>query len=1170
MYKDRLHTFLLSLFLTTSLSLQAQWSCNWTSVFFDSFEYTTVIPHIIPGMTYQNTPQTFAGCVRTGARGMYLNIVDGQSGLLYNQPFSDLCVGQQYRFSFSTRDAFSSTNNLTFNVKDANGVVLSSQTVINNNIWQDIIMPVFTANTTSISFEIITNIPGGGGNDVGFDDLRLSQCHPVTTPVTWQACNSGQVQDLYALLVSKNVSPTGVWTGPSALTNGSLGTFDAAINLSGNYTYTIDSPFASCADSNVQVQVQLFQTPNIDPVSPVQACGSYVLPAITGTNLSSSVAYFTQPNGLGTSPAIGSSITSSQTLYLFDGLTGCSDEETLAITIDQPTQAGNDQLLTYCGVGTTYNLNTFLSPTATLGGTWVETSLVPSGTFIPSTASFPTTGIPMGSYTFLYSTPVNGICPSDQAIMTLEFGNFPPVNLGPDTTLCPGQTLTLNAAASGPYDSYLWNNNSTATQRLVTSAGTYWVRVGTLGENQIINGDFEQGNTGFTTNYTVGTGGAWGLVSNASTYAITTSPNLAHTNFASCADHTPAPGVNMMVVNGSGTPNTNVWCQNVPVQSNTDYQFGAWVANALNEINVAQLQFSINSSTLGNIFTTSTSACGWQQFFQVWNSGATTSAQICIVNQNTSGGGNDFLLDDITFRPICFDYDTVVVTYGTNPQVNLGSDQTVCETESIVLDAGNTGANFVWNTTETTQTIAVSTPGTYSVTVTNASGCSGTDQVVINHESSANAGSDMTLLACETEGIFDLNSMLSPGTDTDGIWEDQDQTLATSLTATGQLNVGLLAGNYTAYYVSYGVFCPNDTSEIVITVHEQPIAAPLTSLNLCNSVGASQAMNGFLSSEQIALPPFWTELTASGQFDATNGILDLSNLLAGTYEFAHVLPAETACFNDTTFVEIQITENPQVQFSSNVIRGCIPVEVNFLNETNANGSVDYTWDFGDGTTSSQFNPSHLFTSVACFDVTLTAVANNLCSVSETISNMICVDPLPLAEFTASPMVTLSDNPSVQFYNESTLNEFNQWDFGDGFLSSVESPNHIFPIGIAGSYLVTLIVTTDAGCSDTTSQIIVVKDQLNVYVPNTFTPDGDEFNNVFEAVIVDGFDPTSFQMKIYDRWGELIFLSQDISIGWDGSYRGNYAKSDTYIWEITFKADENDKMYTYRGHVSLIR
>ena len=104
---------------------------------------------------------------------------------------------------------------------------------------------------------------------------------------------------------------------------------------------------------------------NIDPVSPVQACGSYALPAITGTNLSSSVAYFTQPNGLGTSPAIGSSITSSQTLYLFDGLTGCSDEETLAITIDQPTQAGNDQLLTYCGVGTTYNLNTFLSPTAT-------------------------------------------------------------------------------------------------------------------------------------------------------------------------------------------------------------------------------------------------------------------------------------------------------------------------------------------------------------------------------------------------------------------------------------------------------------------------------------------------------------------------------------------------------------------------------------------------------------------------------------------------------------------------------------------------------------------------------------------------------------------------------------------------------------------------------------
>lgn len=111
-----------SFFVLTNFNLHAQ-SCNWTTIFYDSYEYTTPIPYIIPGMTVHNTSQTFPGCIRTGSLGMYLNIVNGQIGLIYSQPFTSLCVGQQYRFSFSTRDAFSSTNNLTFNVKNANGAI---------------------------------------------------------------------------------------------------------------------------------------------------------------------------------------------------------------------------------------------------------------------------------------------------------------------------------------------------------------------------------------------------------------------------------------------------------------------------------------------------------------------------------------------------------------------------------------------------------------------------------------------------------------------------------------------------------------------------------------------------------------------------------------------------------------------------------------------------------------------------------------------------------------------------------------------------------------------------------------------------------------------------------------------------------------------------------------
>ena len=233
------HLVKLGILIPLGFSFTGFSQCNWTSVFYDSFEYSTVIPHIFPAATYQNTPQTFAGCVRTGSQGMYLNVTDGFFGSIYMQPFTDICVGQNYRFSFSTRDAFFSTNNLTINVKDASGNVIVTQNVLNNSVWNDITMPAFTAPTSIIYFEIFTNIPGGPGNDIGFDDLRLSQCQPVPLVLNHSSCIGAAGMDLYSLF-SGSLSQSGIWTGPSALTNGYLGTYTPGTNTNGMYTYTID------------------------------------------------------------------------------------------------------------------------------------------------------------------------------------------------------------------------------------------------------------------------------------------------------------------------------------------------------------------------------------------------------------------------------------------------------------------------------------------------------------------------------------------------------------------------------------------------------------------------------------------------------------------------------------------------------------------------------------------------------------------------------------------------------------------------------------------------------------------------------------------------------------------------------------------------------------------
>jgi len=300
-----------------------------------------------------------------------------------------------------------------------------------------------------------------------------------------------------------------------------------------------------------------------------------------------------------------------------------------------------------------------------------------------------------------------------------------PPDLGPDTSLCQGQSVVLNGGSG--YLSYLWDNNSTASTRSVFQSGTYWVQVSQLSGNLVTNGDFEQGNTGISTDYTLGTSGTYGPLSTEGTYAITSSPNLVHSNFSNCADHTPNPGTQMMVVNGSATANTNVWCQTITVTPNTEYQFSTWVSSALNDPNVAQLQFSINGSALGGIFSPSSQGCQWSQFFQTWNSGAATSAQICIVNQNTGAGGNDFAIDDISFSSICYASDTIQVGTLPKPIISVTPNDTICAGEIASITASSSEAlTYTWNPGNVqgpTLNVSPTSSTIYNVTGMNTNGC---------------------------------------------------------------------------------------------------------------------------------------------------------------------------------------------------------------------------------------------------------------------------------------------------------------------------------------------------------------------------------------------------------------------------------------------------------------
>lgn len=297
-------------------------------------------------------------------------------------------------------------------------------------------------------------------------------------------------------------------------------------------------------------------------------------------------------------------------------------------------------------------------------------------------------------------------------------------SLGSDLTLCAPFTYTLNGPAG--FDTYTWTPGGATTQNLtVNSAGTYTCSATLINGGLVTNGDFSSGNTGFTTSYVPGTGGAFGLLTNPGTYAVTTNPNAVHNNFYSFGDHTTGTG-NMMVCNGSDIANTVVWSQTITVTPNTNYNFSAWVASVENTTNEAQLQFSINGNLIGPVVSAPLTGGVWLNFFVNWNSGSSSSAVIKIVDQSTEPSGNDFAIDDITFERVCTFSDIITINSGSTATVSVPSNFTACNNNAVAASSftsSTAGVTYTWTNSNTLTGLPASGSGnTPTFTASNNSG----------------------------------------------------------------------------------------------------------------------------------------------------------------------------------------------------------------------------------------------------------------------------------------------------------------------------------------------------------------------------------------------------------------------------------------------------------------
>lgn len=307
----------------------------------------------------------------------------------------------------------------------------------------------------------------------------------------------------------------------------------------------------------------------------------------------------------------------------------------------------------------------------------------------------------------------------------------------------------------------------------------------------------------------------------------------------------------------------------------------------------------------------------------------------------------------------------------------------------------------------------------------------------------------------------------------------------------------------------------------------------------------------------------WDNGVTNGVPFTTSGVAPITYTVIGT--------TVAGCTN-TDQMTLSITPLPIVSFTPDKVTGCLPLEVNFLDD---NLTTDtYLWTFGNGQTSTT-GPlgTTTYNAPGCFDVTLKKTTPNGCTNEITYASLVCLNPQPISEFIANPKVLSALESYSQMTNISSGATMYEWNFGDGSpINTQFAPGHEFPTTVAGSYEISLVAISEEGCRDTSKVIIEVLDELVYYVPNSFTPDGDEFNPTFKPIFTSGFEPLSYRLSVYNRWGELVFESLDHNFGWDGTYSGSegHVQVGSYTWKIEFKTTLSDARKVIMGHVTLLR
>ncbi len=528
----------------------------------------------------------------------------------------------------------------------------------------------------------------------------------------------------------------------------------------------------------------------------------------------------------------------------------------------------------------------------------------------------------------------------------------------------------------------------------------------------------------------------------------------------------------------------------------------------------------------------------------------------------------------------CIDSVTEAIIVHSNPVVDF-NNTSVCNNNAtqfndITILASGSISSWEWNFGDTTTTVftqnplhVYSNPGSHTVTlIANTNfGCSDTISKPIQVH--FNPIANFTLNeACTGDTIYFTNTSFvnTPYSLVNHLWSFGDGSQSSTLNAK---HAYVTSGNYSVSLITTTNTGCTDTITNSAVAHPLPMAQ-YSALNVCESVPV-QFINSSIISGNGSIQSFVWNFNDGITTDNNSNTSHLYT--PGTHTAELIVVSDFGCADSVTKT-IVVNPNPVPNFSVNDTVGCEPLCITFQNTSTitSGNNAQFSWNFGDGSPiSTSQDLFHCYengsvNSTAFYTPELTVTSDSGCVIELTKTNYITVHPLSEANFTTQPQTATIIDPVIYITDISTGASIWTWNYGDG----TSSASNLSPYTYAdtGAYVITLITSNQFNCSDTTYQTVIIEPDFIFYIPNVFTPNDDGLNDSFTGK---GISIIKFEMTIFDRWGNLIYYTDNINKPWDGkvNHGTEITQQDVYVYAVNV-TDFKNRLHKYKGVVTLIK